>query len=160
MKKLSVILTVALTLCTGSVSVRAHGCWGGRGCWPFWSFGIGLGVGTAVGCSWAAPRYPAYGYAYVYPPAAYTYVPPAAAYPAPASAYVQQPLSAPPPMTALASVWVPSTPGVGRWVPDPNPYRYQPAGPAGASSALAVQSDPTASAARSPGGAAQAAPTR
>lgn len=135
MKRLSLILAVALTLGTGSMNVRAHGCggwggwhggcgWGGCGWWPLATFGIGLGVGTAVGYA-SAPRYPAYSYSYVYP--AYAYAPPSSAYVVPVGSYARQPVNTPVVAPApQVAVWVPSTPGAGKWVPDRNPYSYTP----------------------------------
>ena len=135
MKKLGILLAISLTLSTGSFRVHAHGC-GGCDWWPFAAFGLGLGIGSAVTYAATTPRYPAYSYTYVYPqPSAPAYAPPSAPQAAPTSVYARRPVS--PPATAhapqpaiyapqVATCWVPSTPGAGRWVPDPNPYRYAP----------------------------------
>jgi hypothetical protein len=134
MKKLGILLATALTLSTGSVRVQAHGC-GGCDWWPFAAFGLGLGIGSAVTYA-TTPRYPAYSYTYVYPPPSVpAYAPPSAPQAAPTSVYARHPVSLPAiahaPQHAIyapqvAACWVPSTPGAGRWVPDPNPYRYAP----------------------------------
>jgi hypothetical protein len=76
---------------------------------PFFSFGFGLGV-------------PAYTCAYTQPVCAYSYGAPEAYDPPQSMAPAMQPAFEAPPV-----VWTPSTPGVGHWVPDPQPYRYVPA---------------------------------
>ena len=126
MKRIGLVLSIGLSLCAGSLNVQAHGC----GFWPFWGFGLGLGVGAAL--SW-----PAYSCAYAYP--AYTYGYPPYAYAPPAYAYdppvAQAPVRTPPPPAPQPPpppVWNPSTPGAGHWVPDPTPYRYVPSSAAGA----------------------------
>jgi hypothetical protein len=109
MKKIG--LTLSLVLALGGNAV-AHGC---CGFWP--SFSIGIGIGAVFGCSlgvgpgcycYCGCGYPAYSCAYPQP--AYAYAPPANYFDPP------QP-----------SAWVPSTPGAGRWVPEPTPYSYTPA---------------------------------
>jgi len=121
MKKMSLVAGVVLALCAGTVNAGAHGCWGG-GFWPFWTFGLGWGLGAAF-------SYPAYRTTYVYPAYSY-YYPPAVStysYSPPAS----QPQEAPAPDQPAPSepepqVWVPSSPGPGTWVPERQPYRYVP----------------------------------
>jgi len=112
MKKIG--LTLSLVLALGG-NAMAHGCWH---CWGFWpSFSVGIGLGGVFGCSlgvrpgcscYCGCGYPAYSCDYSQP--AYAYAPPAN--------YVDPP---------QPSAWVPSTPGAGRWVPDPTPYSYTPA---------------------------------
>ena len=126
MKRIALVLSMALALCSGTLNVQAggHGCHGG-GCHSCWGFGIGVGVGFSFGgcCS-----YPACGYAYA---PAYTYVGPSCV-PQPAMASTAASSSA-----AVAQVVQPSylaaqplaTPGHGTWVPDPKPYSYIPGRP-------------------------------
>ncbi len=123
MKKFA--LTLSLVLALGA-NAMAHGHWHVCGFWPSFSVGIGLGgvfgcsLGTWPGCCYCGSGYPAYGYAYSQPSYAYAYPPPAN--------YVDSPAAAPSPARAPEpSYWVPSTPGAGRWVPDPTPYSYTPA---------------------------------
>jgi hypothetical protein len=122
MKKIGLALSLVLAL---GGNAMAHGCWH---CWGFWpSFSIGIGLGGAFGCSlglcpgcycYCGCGYPAYSYAYSQP--AYAYAPPAN--------YVDPPAAVPSPAKGPEpSPWVPSTPGAGRWVPDPTPYSYTPA---------------------------------
>jgi len=127
MKKIGLILSLVLTF---GGNAMAHGCWCGWGFWP--SFSVGLGLGGVFGCSLACPccccscgygypayGYPAYSYAYSQPAYAYSY--------APAANYVDPPAAVPGPARAPEpSGWVPSTPGAGKWVPDPAPYSYTP----------------------------------
>src|SRR3974390_1885476 len=154
MKRLNLVLATALTLSFGSLNTFAHGyCGHGGGCgwWPFWSFGIGLGVGTAIGYS-AAPRYPVYAYPYAYPVQAYTYAPATAVHTAPASSSYAQPTGNPhgTPRAPQMAVWVPHTPGAGKWVPDPNPYSYTPSEAAVASNTGIPRTEPAANAAVTP----------
>jgi hypothetical protein len=129
-----------------------HGYYGG-GCWPSFSFGIGFG-GCYPTYSYYY-GYPAYGYAYapaVYAQPTYVYravqpytpsvsptarpaaTKPVYVYSRPASAPVVQkahnPAPAKPtvaPAAAPASAVAASKPSTGKWVLDPNPYRYTPA---------------------------------
>ncbi|HYG35414.1 MAG TPA: hypothetical protein VEC99_11550 [Clostridia bacterium] len=124
MKTLGLVLGIAATLCTSTLNTQAHGRWHGGGFWPIWGFGLGLGLGTAL----SYREYPSY---YTYYPS-YTYTYPSYAYNPPANP--PQPATPPPAATPSAApavsqdpTWVPSTPGTGKWVPDPQPYRYQPA---------------------------------
>jgi hypothetical protein len=128
MKRTSLILGIALTLSSGTANVRAGGCGGCGGC-GLWAFlPLAIGAGLAIGS--AASAHPAPTYVYVPPPYPYGYP---YGYPqshAPAS---QQPAQSPSGSTApapssleLASRWVPNSPGPGHWVPDPNPYVYEP----------------------------------
>jgi len=119
MKRTALILGIALTLSSSTGNLRAHG--GCYGFWPFWPLALGAGIAIASAASaHSTPTYvyvpPAYPYGYGYPQPHYsspqpTQPPPAAAAPAIES-------------IELASRWVPSSPGVGHWVPDPEPYNY------------------------------------
>ena len=115
MKKIVLVLTTALSLWVGSPNAVAHGGGCGVGFWPFFPFGIGLGIGYSFAACNYGYRYPGYVYSqptsYAYPPT--TYNQPAASAPV---------ASAPP----ESPVWVPSTPGAGKWVPEPHPYSYTP----------------------------------
>jgi len=129
MKRASVILGMALTLCTSTVNVRAHGgCYGGGWCgfWPFWPLAFGAGIALGSVATAHSYSYPTYVYA---PPAyVYSYPQPAHAYSAAAPVQHVQPAASSPSVSApvLASTWVPSSPGVGHWVQDPTPYSYNP----------------------------------
>jgi hypothetical protein len=118
-------LTLGLVLVLGGNAMACRCC-----CWGFWpSFSIGFGLGGLFGCSvglgpgcycgWGC-GHPAYSYAYPGPAYPYAYAPPATYLDPPAAAL--GPVKAPEP-----TPWVPSTPGAGRWVPDPAPYSYTPA---------------------------------
>jgi hypothetical protein len=126
MKRISLLLGIALTLSSGTANLRAGGCGGCGGCafWPFALFGAGVAIASAASAHssptyvYAPPPYPYY-YPYSYPQS-----------PAPSS---QQPAQDPsgstaPAMSSLeqAARWVPSSPGAGHWVPDPTPYVYEP----------------------------------
>jgi len=107
---------------------------GANGCcfFPFWAFGLGIGLGAAVTAAASGPKYvyPVYSYPYASPPYGYYYAPrPAYSHPAPAAPAQPAPGQTDPAQTApepdlQAHAWVPSSPGAGRWVPDPHPYRY------------------------------------
>ncbi len=136
MKTIRLILGTALILCTSTVRAPAHGC--GFGFYVGIPFLVGIGFGIGAGCA-----YPAYGCAYHYP--AYPYYPhPAYAYNPPAN--YAPPLAATPepspaaPVVTQSPVWVPSTPGAGHWVPDPQPYQYAP--PVAAKPPPSATSDP------------------
>jgi hypothetical protein len=123
MKRLRLALSMALMF--GASVVNAPACgWGlhvGLSLPPLFSFGIGFGLGNGCGaysCGYPYYRYPAY--AYAAPVYAYSYN----SIPAQAPASAAAPLPAPP---APEVSWTPSTPGAGKWVPDPEPYRYTPA---------------------------------
>ena len=125
MKRIVLLAGTGLALCAGTMTAGANGC-----CfWPFWAFGLGIGLGAAVTSAASTPRYVYPVYSYPYAPPAY-YYPPHVAYthPAPATpsqAPVAQTAAAPAPaLDHQAQSWVPSSPGAGRWVPDPQPYRY------------------------------------
>ncbi|HWW02912.1 MAG TPA: hypothetical protein VNZ64_24645 [Candidatus Acidoferrum sp.] len=148
MKRIALVASMALTLCAGTLSAEAHGCWRGGCFWPFWSFGLGWGLGAAY-------SYPAYRYSYPYPAYSYYYPPPVYAYNPPVSYAPPAPPATPAQPAARElepQVWVPSSPGPGKWVPDPEPYRYVPP----ASSANAQPARPvnpqTATSTTSPGG--------
>jgi len=95
------------------------------GGWWAPTFALGFGLGSL----WSYPRdyYPPYGYGYYYPGYRYVYTQPVS--PAPTvppqkpPAQVEVPQVTPPPEP---QPWVPSSPGTGSWVPDPEPYSYQP----------------------------------
>jgi hypothetical protein len=127
----------ALFTSTAALQVQACGLRIGFSL-PFFSFGIGLGIGAP--CAW-----PACGYGYPHPASAY-YCQAANALPPLADAPSAPVVADPPP-------WVPATPGPGHWVPDPKPYVPAPAGVA----KRAPESSPslaqnTATVIRSPGG--------
>jgi len=127
MKRIVLGLAVAATLCTSSINVRAYGCYYGGPCfWPFWP--LALGAGIALGSSIAySHSYSSPTYVYAPPPYAYSYSQPANTYSSSTSvqpASVQHDSSAPAPVYAEVSPWIPSTPGAGHWVPDPSPYTY------------------------------------
>jgi hypothetical protein len=110
MKRISLILSLALALWTGGMNARAQGC---CGFWPFIPLVMGLGFGLAAAASSQSHAYPAYVYA---GPTYSYYYPPAAANPTPAAPYVNT--------EVRSDVWIPSTSGAGHWVPDPTPYQY------------------------------------
>jgi hypothetical protein len=142
MKRISLILGIALTLSSGTADLRAGGCGGGCGFCPFWPlalFGAGVAIASAASAHssptyvYAPPPYPYY-YPYGYPQS-----------PAPSS---QPPAQNPsestaPAMSSLeqAAHWVPSSPGAGHWVPDSTPYVYE---PAAQSKLVAVSAQPAA----------------
>ena len=121
MKRTAIILGIALTLCSGTGNLRAHG--GCYGFWPFWPLVLGAGIAIASVASAhnSAPTYvyaaPAYPYGYTQP--LYSHNTSSAQTPAAANAPVA------PPSNEISS-WVPSSPGTGHWVRDPTPYRYDP----------------------------------
>jgi hypothetical protein len=116
MRTTGLVLSVAMTLCTGTLSARAHGgCGGGCFYWPFWAFGIGL-----------AAAYSCQAYSVSRSQPVYTYVPPACVYSPPAGEAAPAAVAPALQATALTAVWVPSTPGTGKWVPDPKPYSLKP----------------------------------
>ncbi|HTL58167.1 MAG TPA: hypothetical protein VL361_20940 [Candidatus Limnocylindrales bacterium] len=120
MKRIALILGIALTLSSSTGNVRAHG--GCYGFWPLWP--LALGAGIAIASAASAHSSPTY----VYAPPAYPY----GYYPQPHYSNPQPSQSAP--ATAVPAVqtfeqavyWVPSSPGVGHWVRDPEPYNYEP----------------------------------
>src|SRR5260370_20222558 len=115
MKRIALVAGMVLTLCVGTLSAEARGCWRGGCFWPFWSFGLGWGLGAAY-------SYPAYRYSYPYTAYGYYYPPPVYTY-NPQVSYAQTappaPSAQPAPKEPELQVWVPSTPGPGKWVPDP-----------------------------------------
>ena len=117
MKRIVLVATTGLALCAGTMTAGANGC-----CfWPFWAFGLGIGLGAAVTAA-STPKYVYPVYSYPYAPPAYSYYyPPHPVYTHPASI---APAATAPELDYQAHSWVPSTPGAGRWVPDPQPYRY------------------------------------
>jgi hypothetical protein len=149
MKKFALVLSMA---CLTAGSALAHGCWGFCG-GPFLSIGIGPCLGFSVGCgpayAWGCPassyvcRQPYYPY---YPAAVYDPVPVRVVAPASMPVY---PLA---PQVASTPTWVPSTPGAGRWVPDPAPYSYVPPTPRPAAARAATAGHPIVSILRSPEG--------
>jgi hypothetical protein len=118
MKPNRFVLCVALVLSAATSSFQARACgFGFHVGLPCVSLGVGLGLG--LGCS-----YPVYECGYGWPAYAYaqpTYAYPAADYPSPAA------IAPAAPVVSQPAAWVPGTPGVGHWVPDPTPYRYTPA---------------------------------
>ena len=139
MRKIMLVLTTTLGLCTGGVNVQAHGGYCGPYFWPFIPFGIGLGIGYSIAACDYRARYPVY----VYPqPTYYSY---------PSATYSQSAATvAVAPAAPESPVWVPSTPGTGQWVPDPHPYNYTPAPPGKV--AIMVAPNSTVAISRSPGG--------
>ncbi len=110
MRTIGLVLSVALTLCTGTLNARANGG-GCGGCffWPFMAFGLGLALASSSQAH-TVSYYPVY----VSPPGP-VYVP-------------QTPAAEPAnPPAPVATSWVPSTPGSGKWVLDPQPYSCLPA---------------------------------
>ncbi len=144
MKKAALICSVALCLAMKPVTAEAHGgYYYGGGCsgggWPAFALGMGLGALFTVPL-WAhsdpAPTY----YISTPAPVTYTYAAPAPA-PAPQAPRVATPPPAPPPAEpAPTAQWTPSSPGAGRWVPDPTPYAYVPAPAPGAAPVVASHS--------------------
>ncbi len=98
------------------------GCYYGGGCNNFWpGLAIGLGVGALTTALVSSSQHSDTVY-YAVPTPVYTYNPTA----------VSTTAAAPPPpqpVVAKSVVWVPSTPGAGQWVPDPEPYAYFAAAP-------------------------------
>ena len=122
MKRIGLVTSMALALCAGTVNASANGC-----CfWPFWAFGLGIGLGAAVTSAATAPRYsyPVYTYPYSVPAYSYHEQPPVYAHHAPARPAQTAPAPTATPAEPERLAWVPSSPGAGRWVPDPQPYRY------------------------------------
>lgn len=79
------------------------------------SFGIGLPF-----CGWGPPA--------VYAPVPVYAGPAPVVHAPPPASYYPGPVPDPPPAPVMqAQVWVPSGPLPGKWVPEPNPYRYAPA---------------------------------
>ena len=121
MKKIGLTFSLVLTL-GGNAMACGWCCF-----WPSFSIGIGLGgifgcsLGVGPGCyCYCGCGCPAYSCAYSRPAYAYSY--------APAANYIAPPAAVPGPARAPEpSPWVPSTPGAGRWVPDPTPYSFTPA---------------------------------
>ena len=127
MKRIGLILGFGMVLCTNAL---AHGHW--HGCfWPGLSLGVGLGplFSCSFDCScWCPPYYcyasPSYGYAYAQPSYVYDSTP----------SYARLVNNAPTLFSAQGNgtevsaprEWVPSSPGTGKWVPDPTPYIYAP----------------------------------
>jgi hypothetical protein len=111
MKAIRRIIVLGIMIGAATLGRQAQACGIGFQLYlPFFSFGFGLGVPSAFTC------------AYTQPACAYSYGAPVAYDPPQSMAPVMQPAFEAPPMT-----WTPSTPGVGHWVPDPQPYRYVPA---------------------------------
>jgi hypothetical protein len=110
MRKIGLVLSVALTLCTGTLNARAHGG-GCGGCffWPFMAFGLGLALASSSQAN-TVSYYPLY----VSPPG-------------PVYAPQTPPAEPASPSAPVATSWVPSTPGSGKWVLDSQPYSYLPA---------------------------------
>lgn len=118
MKTKRFVLGVAVALFTSTAAFQAQACGVSFGfSLPFLSFGIGLGIGAP--CAW-----PAYRCGYPYP--AYAYAHPAYAYNQPINDIPPVAAASPAPAVAETPPWVPSTPGAGHWVPDPEPYAYAP----------------------------------
>jgi hypothetical protein len=124
MKKIGLILSLVLAI---GGNAMAYCCCNFCGLWPSFSVGIGLG---GFGCSLGAgPCYCYCGCGYPYPAYSYAYSQPACTYGyAPGANYIDPPAAVPGPAARAPepSPWVPSTPGAGRWVPEPTPYRYTP----------------------------------
>ncbi len=123
MKRMVLILSLAISLSGTLVYAQPppgpwHGGPGpcGPGPWGFVGPLLGLGVGFGLGAAWSCnhPREYYYSYpAYPYSPPVYYSQPQAGAPATPAAPVPRQP-----------TVWVPSSPGAGEWVPDPTPYTY------------------------------------
>jgi hypothetical protein len=110
MKSIGIVLSVALTLCSGTLNARANGG-GCGGCffWPFMAFGLGLALASSSSQASTVNYYPVY------------VAPPVPVYPphAPQAEIMQPPALA-------ATSWIPSSSGAGHWVPEAQPYRYVP----------------------------------
>ena len=119
MKTLRVRLGIVAALLGGTVVSQAHGC--GFPFVPFWSFGLGWGLGAATAMATAQP-YPVYP-VYTSPRPDWSYRAEEAPAASQQTAPVQEAAPEPPP----SALWFPSTPGAGHWVPDPTPYSYTPA---------------------------------
>ena len=159
MKTIRHILSIALILCANGAGFEARACGVSLSlCVPFVSLGIGFGlgghcggpaIGFGIGASCAGP---AYGCAYGYPGCAYPQ--PAYASDPPANyalAATASPAPAAPPV-AETPAWVPSTPGAGHWVPDPEPYSYTPGPTVKRTSAVSAGTPQTVTVSRSAGG--------
>lgn len=130
-KRLALLFGLVFSLAGPTAGYGYHGYayYGGHGCGG-WSFVPGLALGLGFGTLWssyACRDYPSYSYSYYYPSPSYVYsqpstTPPSTTAPG-SSAQVEasQPAQSPEPQP-----WVPSTPGAGSWVPDPQPYSYSP----------------------------------
>ena len=144
MKTKRVVLGIAVAFFSSTGAFQAQACGIHFGfSLPFISFGIGLGLGAP--CAWPASGYP-------HP--AYTYAPPSYAWNQPANYIPPVAEASPAPAVAQTTPWVPATPGVGHWVPDPEPYSYRPIAAAAqkAPASTPVVTEKTASATRSPDG--------
>ncbi|HEY5911708.1 MAG TPA: hypothetical protein VJA21_13995 [Verrucomicrobiae bacterium] len=161
------VLTVTLSLAAGlslnalaarHVSFGFHGHHGGYWCGDAFVPGLALGIGLGALATypWGGRDYyyyPAYGYGYYYPSYAYAYPPPANAAPSTPAANPTPANEAPQPAPAPETPpWVPSSPGSGTWVPDPEPYSFTPGQPATPKSSAAAKVDQTTSLTTSPGG--------
>jgi hypothetical protein len=139
MKTTSLAFSLAFFLCVsalagvhGGASVGIHSGFGFRGGvghrhgfqgGPRWSFGFGLALWDPFWCGWAGywAGYPVYGYP-CDPPvyssgAALNSVLDARTVPAAAPAKEPE-----------VKVWVPASPGIGKWVADTDPYRFTSSG--------------------------------
>jgi len=151
MKRVALIVGIALTLSGGTGNLRAHG--GCYGFWPFWPLAVGAGIAIASIASAHSQASPVY----VYEPPGYPYANGyAPAHPAPGSTPApQSSVSGNPPAESSAAdltAWVPSSPGPGHWVPDPQPYSYDPAHGRNSTVAPVVPASQTNTVARSVGG--------
>src|SRR5208337_1611455 len=109
MKTMRRFVMVGAVLAGTLLGTRAEACGLGFQLYlPFFSIGFGLGV------PWTCAGSPCYSCASCLPPP-----------PAPVN---DAPVEMPPPAR-----WIPSTPGAGHWLPEPNPYHYF-GGPAAAPS--------------------------
>ena len=111
MTSLALVLTMGTAVSASACGIGFHLDLG------FLSFGLGFGFGRPY-------PYPAYAchYGYGYPACGYAHPP----YAYDAGANYSQPaaVTATAPSVPETPMWVPSTPGVGHWVPDPTPYQY------------------------------------
>jgi hypothetical protein len=108
MKAIRRVIVLGIIIGAASLGRQAQACGIGFQLYlPFFSFGLGLGVPSA------------FTYAYAQPACAYAYGAPVAYDPPQPMAPAMQPAFEAPPV-----MWTPSTPGVGHWVSDPQPYRY------------------------------------
>ena len=145
MKNLRIGLVVVLSLGASALNSQAHGggLHFGFGL-PCLSFGIGFGLGAA--CTYPVCDY-GYGYpVYPYLQPSYGYAPVATPTPVVTSAVVDPPASPKP------SIWEPRLPGSGKWVPDPEPYRYLAPGKAQTLATSGAKSTSTITFSRSPEG--------
>ena len=159
------MLVVALAATLGGNALAGGYVGVGVGCYPVWGYhgygsycggypwwpGLAIGIGLGAICSSIWHSSSGYANSYDYPAVSYAYAPPthgtgeAATQPAtPLAPAVQEAL--------VTKVWVPSSPGAGKWVPDATPYSYSPTAEIVLAKAAPVKTAPKVSVSRSAGG--------